>query len=169
MYYNMTGFIRLLLLIFLFSNGTTRAKMSNLFRDFCKFMDEAFQRQIGEIYSIRHIDDDDNKPTSIEDSKEEKKTEEQEKPKEVKKEVKFEDKYLEKYKAFKNEYYFTEEEKLQEEQKYIELQDIFNKDREKGLKETGDKLKIILSIFDKGGKKKPEGIEELMKYYNMEL
>lgn len=168
MYYNMTGFIRLLLLIFLFSNGTTRAKMSNLFRDFCKFMDEAFQRQIGEIYSIRHIDDDDNKPTSIEDSKEEKKTEEQEKPKEVKKEVKFEDKYLEKYKAFKNEYYFTEEEKLQEEQKYIELQDIFNKDREKGLKETGDKLKIILSIFDKGGKKKPEGIEELMKYYNME-
>jgi hypothetical protein len=131
-------------------------------------MDEAFQRQVGHLYNIRYINDDDNNPPSTEDTKEEKKTEEQEKPKEVKKEVKFEDKYLEKYKAFKNEYYFTEEEKLQEEQKYIELQDIFNKDREKGLKETGDKLKIILSIFDKGGKMKPEGIEELMKYYNME-
>jgi hypothetical protein len=165
----MTGFIRLLLLIFLFSNGTTRAKMNNLFRDFCKFMEEAFQRQVGNLYNVRHINnDDDDTPASIEDTKEEKKTEEQEKPKEVKKEVKFEDKYLEKYKAFKNEYYFTEEEKLQEEQKYIELQDIFNKEKEKGLKETSAKLEIIMSIFDKGGKKTPEGIEELMKYYNME-
>ena len=164
----MTGIIRLLLLIFLFSNGTTRAKMSNLFRDFCKYMDDAFQRQIGHLYNVRHIDDDDNKPTSIEDTKEEKKTEEQDKPKEVKKEVKFEDKYLEKYKAFKNEYYFTEEEKLQEEQKYIELQNIFNKEKENGLKETSDRLKTVMSIFDKGGKRTPEGIEELMKYYNME-
>jgi hypothetical protein len=168
MYYNMTGFIRLLLLIFLFSNGTTRAKMSNLFRDFCKYMDDAFQRQVGHLYNVRYINDDDNNPPSIEDTKEEKKMEEQEKPKEVKKEVKFEDKYLEKYKAFKNEYYFTEEEKLQEEQKYTELCNIFNKEKEKGLKETGEKLEIIMSIFDKGGKKSPEGIEELMKYYNME-
>ncbi len=169
MYYNMTGIIRLLLIIFLFSNGTTRAKMSNLFRDFCKFMDEAFQRQIGEIYSVRRINDDDD----ADDEQNNKiKDEEKEKPSEVKKydkkEVKFEDKYLEKYKAFKNEYYFTEEEKLQEEQKYIELQDIFNKEKEKGLKETSAKLEIIMSIFDKGGKKTPEGIEELMKYYNME-
>lgn len=171
MYYNMTGLIRLLLLIFLFSNGTTRAKMSNLFRDFCKLMDDVFQRQIGHLYNVRCIDEDDDKPMTIDDNKDKIQDNEgknEEKPKVEKKEIKFEDKYLEKYKAFKNEYSFTEEEKLQEEQKYIELQNIFNKEKEKGLKETGDKLEIIMSIFDKGGKTKPEGIEELMKYYNME-
>jgi hypothetical protein len=171
MYYNMTGLIRLLLLIFLFSNGTTRAKMSNLFRDFCKIMDDVFQRQIGHLYNVRCIDEDDDKPMTIDDNKDKIQDNEgknEEKPKVEKKEIKFEDKYLEKYKAFKNEYSFTEEEKLQEEQKYIELQNIFNKEKEKGLKETGDKLEIIMSIFDKGGKTKPEGIEELMKYYNME-
>jgi hypothetical protein len=121
------------------------------------------------LYNVRHINnDDDDTPASIEDTKEEKKTEEQEKPKEVKKEVKFEDKYLEKYKAFKNEYYFSEEEKLKEEKKYIELQNIFNKEKEKGLKDASDKLKNVMPIFDKGGKTTAAGIEELMKYYNME-
>lgn len=172
MYYNMTGFIRLLLIIFLFSNRTTRAKMSALFKDFQKFMDQAFERQIGGIYNVRHINDhDDSEETNEKKERDLMKGEEKlkdEKPSEVKKEVKFEDKYLEKFKAFKNEYYFTKDEKLQEEQKYVELRTIFNKDKEKGLKETGDKLKIILSIFDKGGKTTPEGIEELMKYYNME-
>jgi hypothetical protein len=59
--------------------------MSNLFRDFCKIMDDAFQRQVGHLYNVRYINDDDNNPPSIEDTKEEKKMEEQEKPKEVKK------------------------------------------------------------------------------------
>ena len=158
------GLIRLLLIIFLFSNGTLRAKMSNLFRDFLKFMDDAFQRQIGDIYNVRHIDNDDNKPGTIEDTKNDKKSEEDEKPKEIK----FEDKYLEKYKAFKNEYYFTEEERLQEEQKYAELRNTFNKDQERGLKEASNKLKTIMLIFDKGGKTTVAGIEDLMKYYNME-
>jgi hypothetical protein len=150
---------KILLFVFLFSNIKTREKMSELFNQFLKYLDNVFERQIGEIY---------NKKTNeildyhmkIEDKEEEKE--------ELKKEIKFEDKYLEKFKSFQNEYYFTEEEKLAEQQKYTELLNIFNKDKDRGVKETGDKIDKIQSIFDKGGINTPEGIEELTKYYNIE-
>ena len=132
--------------------------MSELFNQFLKYLDNVFDRQIGEIYSKKSnevLDD-----VKIEEKEEEKV--------ELKKEIKFEDKYLEKFKSFQNEYYFTEEEKLAEQQKYTELLNIFNKDKDRGVKETGDKIDKIQSIFDKGGINTPEGIEELTKYYNIE-
>ena len=158
MYYNMTSIFQILLFVFLFSNTKTREKMSELFNQFLKYLDNVFDRQIGEIYSKKsnEILDD----VKIEEKEEEKV--------ELKKEIKFEDKYLEKFKSFQNEYYFTEEEKLAEQQKYTELLNIFNKDKDRGVKETGDKIDKIQSIFDKGGINTPEGIEELTKYYNIE-
>ena len=82
--------------------------------------------------------------------------------------IKFEDKYLEKYKAFKNEYYFTEEEILLEKQNYDEAYNSFFKTKIASIKETSEKLNVINSIFDKGGIGKNDGIEELVKYYNIE-
>ena len=84
------------------------------------------------------------------------------------KEIKFEDKYLDKFKAFKNEYYFSDADKLLEEHKYTELLTIFNKDKDKGLRETTIKLDKIQPIFNKGGINTPEGIEVLTRYYNIE-
>ena len=75
---------------------------------------------------------------------------------------------MEKFKAFKNEYFFTEDEKLLEQQKYVEFLNIFNKDKDKGLKETGDKINKLQEVFNKGGINTTEGIEELTKYYNIE-
>ena len=155
--------------------------MSELFKDIMKFLDDAFERQVGEIYNNRFIEDDltsDNEKSDNEKSDNEKSDNEilkindnkeviKEKPK-AQKETKFEDKYLEKFKAFNNEYYFTDDEKLLEEQKYAELLNIFNRDKEKGLRETGDKIDKIQFIFNKGGINTPEGIEVLTRYYNIE-
>ena len=87
----------------------------------------------------------------------------------VKEIIKFEDKYLKKFKEFKNEYSFTEEEQQLEKNKYDELLSEFNKLKTDGLKETTTKLNIIQSIFDKGGNNTIEGIEEITKYYNIEI
>jgi hypothetical protein len=169
--------------------------MSDLFNQFLEYLNEAFKRKVGVLYYYG-IEDDDNveeikvlkeikEVKVLNEVKEEAKEIKEDEVKvlnevkedevkvldEVKEEpkvIKFEDKYLEKYKAFKNEYYFSEEEKLKEEKKYIELQNIFNKEKEKGLKDASDKLKNVMPIFDKGGKTTAAGIEELMKYYNME-
>jgi hypothetical protein len=173
--------LRLIFIVFLFSNKKVQAKMSELFKDIVKFLDEAFERRVGEIYNNRYVDNDLNDDElnnflKIEDDTTDKNEKEfveddakelAENPKEQK-ESKFEDKYLEKFKAFKNEYYFTEDENLLEEQKYTELLNIFNKDKEKGLKETNFKLDKIQPIFDKGGQNTPEGIEQLTRYYNIE-
>lgn len=176
--------IRVSLIVFLFTNKTTRENMNDLFNQFLEYLNEVFKRQVGVLYYYG-IEDDDNveeikvlkefkedKVKVLEEIKDvvlddEVKVEEVKVLEEVKV-IKFEDKYLEKYKAFKNEYYFTEEEKLKEEKKYIELQNIFNKETEKGLKDASDKLKNVMPIFDKGGKTTAAGIEELMKFYNME-
>jgi hypothetical protein len=178
--------LRLIFIVFLFSNKNVQVKMSNLFKDILNFINDSFERRVGEIYNNRyHVDDlsDNDKSDSeindnetndflkIEDDKSDDKSKDdidKEKIEENPKESKFEDKYLDKFKAFKNEYYFTEDEKLLEEQKYTELLNIFNKDKEKGLRETGDKLNKILSIFNKGGQNTPEGIEQLTRYYNIE-
>ncbi len=187
--------IRISLIVFLFTNKTTRENMSDLFNQFLEYLNEAFKRKVGVLYYYG-IEDDDNveeikvlkeikEVKVLNEVKEEAKEIKEDEVKvlnevkedevkvldEVKEEpkvIKFEDKYLEKYKAFKNEYYFSEEEKLKEEKKYIELQNIFNKEKEKGLKDASDKLKNVMPIFDKGGKTTAAGIEELMKYYNME-
>ena len=87
----------------------------------------------------------------------------------VKEIIKFEDKYLKKFKEFKNEYSFTEEEQQLEKNKYDELLSEFNKLKTDGLKETITKMNIIQSIFDKGGNNTIEGIEEITKYYNIEI
>lgn len=173
MYYNMTGFIRLLLIVFLFTNRTTRSKMGDLLNDFLKYMEDVFERRVGEIYFARNddeIEDDSNdiKNEKDDDKKDDKKEEKTNEKKEEKKEIKFEDKYLEKFKNFKNEYYFTEEEKLLESQKYDELKSAFNKEQELGLKETSDKLDKVQEVFYKGGVTTAGGIEELTRYYNIE-
>ena len=182
MYYNMITVLRLIFIVFLFSNNNVQAKINELFQDIVKFLDEAFERRVGGIYNNRYIDtdlndDELNEFLKIEDDATNKNEKEfveddakevvEEKPKEQK-ESKFEDKYLDKFKAFKNEYYFTEDEKLSEEQKYTELLNIFNKEKDKGVKETSIKLNKIQEIFNKGGQNTPEGIEELTKYYNIE-
>jgi len=169
MYYNMTAIIRILLIVFLFTNRTTRSKMGNLLKDFFKYMENSFERRVGEMYSSRYeieeIEEIDEKEENEEDNKKEDSKEEK---KEEKNEIKFEDKYLEKFKTFKNEYYFTEEEKLLESQKYDELKSIFNKDQALGLKETIEKLDKVQQIFYKGGVTTPAGIEEITRYYNIE-
>lgn len=160
--------------------------MSELFKDIMKFIDDAFERRVGVIYNNRYIDthlddddydDDDTKDNDLIDDlnenismKIEDKLNENESKINVNKtkETKFEDKYLEKFKAFKNEYYFSEDEKLLEEQKYAELLNIFNKDKDKGLRETSIKLDKIQPIFNKGGINTPDGIEKLTRYYNIE-
>ena len=134
--------LRLIFIVFLFSNNNVQAKINELFQDIVKFLDEAFERRVGGIYNNRYIDtdlndDELNEFLKIEDDATNKNEKEfveddakevvEEKPKEQK-ESKFEDKYLDKFKAFKNEYYFTEDEKLSEEQKYTELLNIFNKE-----------------------------------------
>lgn len=193
----MTSIIRLLLIVFLFTNKTTRDNMTDLFNQFLEYLNHAFKRKLGVMY-YHGIEDDVTGGNDVKILDEIKEKEQEvvkvdevlkedvskvdevlkeevvkvdeivnEKKEEVKV-IKFEDKYIEKYKNFKNEYYFTDEEKLEEEKKYSELRDIFNEKREKGLKEMNNKLKIILSIFDKGGNTTAVGIEELMKYYNME-
>ena len=171
MYYNMTGFIRLLLIVFLFTNRTTRTKMGDLLNDFLKYMDDAFERRVGEIYFARNDDEIEDDSNDMKNEKEDEKKEEEKnekKEKEEKKEIKFEDKYLEKFKNFKNEYYFTEEEKLLESQKYDELKSAFNKEHELGLKETSDKLDKVQEVFYKGGITTAGGIEQLTRYYNIE-
>ena len=182
MYYNMITVLRLIFIVFLFSNNNVQAKINELFQDIVKFLYEAFERRVGGIYNNRYIDtdlndDELNEFLKIEDDATNKNEKEfveddakevvEEKPKEQK-ESKFEDKYLDKFKAFKNEYYFTEDEKLSEEQKYTELLNIFNKEKDKGVKETSIKLNKIQEIFNKGGQNTPEGIEELTRYYNIE-
>ena len=182
MYYNMITFIQFMFIVFLFSNKNVQAKMNELLKDIMKFIDTAFERRVGEIYNNRFIEDDlsdnelsDNELSDtelkIEDDKSEDKSKNEdpgeEKLKEQK-EIKFEDKYLEKIKAFKNEYYFSDADKLLEEQKYTELLTIFNKDKDKGLRETTIKLDKIQPIFNKGGINTPEGIEVLTRYYNIE-
>ena len=180
--------IRVSLIVFLFTNKTTRENMNDLFNQFLEYLNEVFKRQVGVLYYYG-IEDDDNveeikvlkefkedkvkvleeiKDVVLDDEVKVEEVKEEVKVLEEVKVIKFEDKYLEKYKAFKNEYYFTEEEKLKEEKKYIELQNIFNKETEKGLKDASDKLKNVMPIFDKGGKTTAAGIEELMKFYNME-
>ena len=181
MYYNMITVLRLIFIVFLFSNKRVQAKINELLQDLMKILDEVFERRIGGIYNNIYIDNDLNDDElneflKIEDDTTNKNEKEfvddtkdvvEEKPKEQK-ETKFEDKYLEKFKAFKNEYYFTEDEKLLEEQKYTELLNIFNKEKDKGVKETSIKLNKTQEIFNKGGIVTPEGIEELTKYYNIE-
>ena len=172
--------LRLIFIVFLFSNKRVQAKINELLQDIVKILDEVFERRVGGIYNNRYVDNDLNDDElndflKIEDDATNKNEKEfvddtkevEEKPKEQK-ESKFEDKYLEKFKAFKNEYYFTEDEKLSEEQKYTELLDIFNKEKDKGVKETSIKLNKIQEVFNKGGQNTPEGIEELTKYYNIE-
>ena len=173
----MITFIQFMFIVFLFSNKNVQAKMNELLKDIMKFIDTAFERRVGEIYNNRFIDDDlsDNELSDnelkIEDDKSEDKSKNEdpgeEKLKEQK-EIKFEDRYLEKFKAFNNEYYFTEDEKLLEEQKYAELLNIFNRDKEKGLKETTIKLDKIQTIFNKGGINTVGGVEVLTRYYNIE-
>lgn len=171
MYYNMITTLRLIFIVFLFSNKKVQTKMSELLNQFFKYMDDVFERQVGEIYNNRYqytdlSDNETNDILKIEDDKSDNESKKvgEEKPKETK----FEDKYLDKFKAFQNEYYFTEDEKLLEEQKYAELLNIFNKDKDRGLKETSNKIDKIQSIFNKGGQNTPEGIEELTRYYNIE-
>lgn len=171
MYYNMITTLRLIFIVFLFSNKKVQTKMSELLNQFFKYMDDVFERQVGEIYNNRYqytdlSDSETNDILKIEDDKSDNESKKvgEEKPKETK----FEDKYLDKFKAFQNEYYFTEDEKLLEEQKYAELLNIFNKDKDRGLKETSNKIDKIQSIFNKGGQNTPEGIEELTRYYNIE-
>ena len=174
--------LRLIFIVFLFSNKRVQAKINELLQDLMKFLEEVFERRVGGIYNNRYIDtdlndDELNEFLKIEDDATNKNEKEfveddakevvEEKPKEQK-ESKFEDKYLDKFKAFKNEYYFTEDEKLSEEQKYTELLNIFNKEKDKGVKETSIKLNKIQEIFNKGGQNTPEGIEELTRYYNIE-
>ena len=170
MYYNMTALIRILLIVFLFTNRTMRSKMNDLLNDFVKYMDDVFERRVGEIYNNRIYDDEseeiDEKEENEDDNKKDEKKEESKEEK--KKEIKFEDKYLEKFKNFKNEYYFTEEEKLLESQKYDELKNEFNKDQELGLKETTTKLDRVQEVFYKGGITTAAGIEEITRYYNIE-
>lgn len=163
--------LRLIFIVFLFSNKKVQTKMSELLNQFFKYMDDVFERQVGEIYNNRYqytdlSDNETNDILKIEDDKSDNESKKvgEEKPKETK----FEDKYLDKFKAFQNEYYFTEDEKLLEEQKYAELLNIFNKDKDRGLKETSNKIDKIQSIFNKGGQNTPEGIEELTRYYNIE-
>jgi hypothetical protein len=190
MYYNMITFLRFMLIVFLFSNKKVQAKMSIFLKDILKFLDDAFEHRVGEIYNNRFIEDDltsDNEVSDnevcdnevcdnevcdnevkIENDKSEDKSKNEDLGEEKPKETKFEDKYLEKFKAFKNEYYFTEDEKLLEEQKYAELLNIFNRDKEKGLKETGDKIDKLQEIFNKGGINTVGGVEVLTRYYNIE-
>jgi hypothetical protein len=185
MYYNMITTLRLIFIIFLLSNKKVQSKMSQLFQDFMNFINDSFERRIGDIYNNRYYVDDlsdreinDNEVNDflkIEDDTTDKNEKELDNNKEVieeapkeQKESKFEDKYLEKFKAFKNEYFFTEDEKLLEQQKYVDFLNIFNKDKDKGLKETGDKINKLQEVFNKGGINTTEGIEELTKYYNIE-
>ena len=174
MYYNMTALIRILLIVFLFTNSTMRSKMSDLLIDFFKYMEDAFERRVGEIYNNRIYDDESeeteetDKKDDKKDDKDKKEEKEDDKKEEKKKEIKFEDKYLEKFKNFKNEYYFTEEEKLLESQKYDELKSVFNKEQELGLKETTTKLDRVQEVFYKGGITSAAGIEEITRYYNIE-
>jgi hypothetical protein len=145
--------------------------MGDLLNDFLKYMDDAFERRVGEIYFARNDDEIEDDSNDMKNEKEDEKKEEEKnekKEKEEKKEIKFEDKYLEKFKNFKNEYYFTEEEKLLESQKYDELKSAFNKEHELGLKETSDKLDKVQEVFYKGGITTAGGIEQLTRYYNIE-
>ena len=49
MYYNMITFLRFMLIVFLFSNKNVQAKMNELLKDIMKFIDDAFERRVGEI------------------------------------------------------------------------------------------------------------------------
>ena len=185
MYYNMMSIIKILLIVFLFKNNTARGNLIELMSQFLLYLNDVFETQMGittkeEELDDEELEDEDEELEDEDEELEEKELEEKEVVKElkevvkelkevVKEIIKFEDKYLKKFKEFKNEYSFTEEEQQLEKNKYDELLSEFNKLKTDGLKETITKLNIIQSIFDKGGNNTIEGIEEITKYYNIEI
>jgi len=193
MYYNISSIIRILMIVFLLTNKTTRRNLDDLTSQFFTFLHDIIVTQMGmpntslddEVIMKEEVmkeegtkeegkeetkEETKEEVTKEEVTKEEGKDEVKDEPKkeEVKKEEKYEDKYLKKFKEFINEYCLTEEEKLLEKTKYDEFKDILLKTQELGLKETSTFLNKIQHIFNKGGINTNEGIEELTKYYNIE-
>ncbi len=91
-------------------------------------------------------------------------------------EEKFEDKYLQKFKSFKNEYVFTDVELELQQQKYSELKNTFDKEKNKAIEDINNKInkiKRIIScvVFDENGlllDVTTDGIQRLIKYFNIE-
>ena len=50
--------LRLIFIIFLLSNKKVQSKMSQLFQDFMNFINDSFERRIGDIYNNRYYVDD---------------------------------------------------------------------------------------------------------------
>ena len=50
--------IRISLIVFLFTNKTTRGNMNDLFNQFLEYLNEVFKRQVGVLY-YHGIEDDD--------------------------------------------------------------------------------------------------------------
>lgn len=149
-------------------------------------MDKSFARQdefikylVESIFqhhkNVKNIED--NTENNQEQMKVEEKVEDkaEEKVKD-KVEEKFEDKYLQKFKSFKNEYVFTDVELELQQQKYSELKNTFDKEKNKAIEDINikiNKIKRIIScvVFDENGvllDVTADGIQRLIKYFNIE-
>ena len=124
-------------------------------------MDKSFARQdefikhlvegIFQPNNSKIIEDvtENNQDQKVVEENVEEKTEEkvEEKAEEKAKEEKFEDKYLQKFKSFKNEYVFTDVELELQQQKYSELKNTFDKEKNKAIEDINNKINKIKRII----------------------